>query len=254
MEESHQSPEQIETASASPAAAPKSIWSIMVGVFTGPTAAFESFKAHPSWVIPLIVVMLLGGLNGALMGPYGGQAQVDMLGTSTSLPPEVMDKMIENAAESSPVTSFLGGAFFLGFVTLLTAGVVMIFGKFLFGGSATFMSIWGVTLLAELIGMVGGLLRMPLVFAKDTMFVSYGLASLMPGKDLTSIFYSLTYYCDFFWFWSAIAAGIGYATLFGISRGKGLTASFVTFFMFVVLLILLSSVGLSFAGVEISFF
>lgn len=254
MDEMHHSTEPVETADVAPAPQTKSIWAIIGGVFSAPTVAFESFKLNPTWVIPLILVVILGGVNGLLMGPYGAQAQVDMLGTSTSLPPEVMDKMIEGAEESSPVTSFLGGAFFLGLMTLLTAAVVMIFGNFLFGGSATFMPIWGVTLLAELIGMLGGLLRMPLVFAKDTMFVSYGFASLMPGKDLTSILYSLAYYCDFFWFWSAIVAGIGYATLFGISRGKGMTASFVTSFMFVVLLILLSSVGLSFAGVDISFF
>lgn len=254
MDEMHHSTEPVELAGGAPAAQTRSIWSIIWGVFSAPTEAFESFKLNPTWVVPLILVVILGGINGVLMGPYGAQAQVDMLSTSTSLPPEVLDQMIEGAAESSPVTSFLGGGIVLGIMTLLTAAVVMIFGQFLFGGSAKFMTIWGITLLAELIGMAGGLLRMPLVYAKDTMFVSYGLASLMPGKDFTSIFYSLTYYCDFFWFWSAIVAGFGYAALFGISRGKGLTASFVTFFLFVVMMIALSTLGLSFAGVDVSFF
>lgn len=254
MDETHHSPEPVEIADGTPAPQTKNIWAIIGGVFSAPTEAFESFKSNPTWVIPLILVVILGGVNGVLMGPYGAQAQVDMLETSTSLPPEAMEQIIANAQDSNPVTSFLGGAFVLGFVTLLTAAVAMFLGKFVFGGASTFLPIWGVTLLGELIQMLGGLLRMPLVWAKDTMFVSYGLASLMPGKDLTSIFYSLTYYCDFFWFWSAVVTGIGYAAIFGISRGKGWTTSFVTFFMFVVLIILMSAVGLSFAGVEFSFF
>ena len=139
------------------------------------------------------------------------------------------------------------------FASLISALVVWFVGSFFFGGTAKFKAVWGVALITSLIPMAGGLLRMPMVIAKDSILVSYGLAAFMPGGDFTSILFTFLYYLDAFAIWSLIVAGIGYAAVFGFSRGKGITTSAIVSLLFIVLIISLSAIGMSFAGVKITF-
>jgi hypothetical protein len=115
------------------------------------------------------------------------------------------------------------------------------------------LHVWGVVLLANLIALVGGVLRSLLVVAKDSIFVSIGPAALMPGKDFTSILYAILYYTDFFAIWSVIVAGFGYAVIFGISRGKGMTISVVLWALGILFAVGAQLIGFSFAGVDVSF-
>jgi len=119
--------------------------------------------------------------------------------------------------------------------------------------TSVFTPIWGVVLLADLIAMVGGVLRSLLIVAKDSIYVSLGPAALLPGKDFTSILYAILYYTDIFAIWSVIVAGFGYAAIFGISRGKGMTISVVLWAIGILVAVGGQLVGLSYAGVEVSF-
>ena len=234
-------------------AAPRSIWAIIGDVFLAPTQAFESFKLKPTILVPLILIVLLGAISGGLTYKQNAQAQVDMLSSSTTLPPQALEQIRQQAQNPSPIGSTAGGAIVLPIITLIGALVAWFFGSFIFGKKAAYLHVWGVVLLADLIALVGAVLRSLLVVAKDSLFVSIGPAALMPGKDFTSILYAILYYTDFFAIWSVIVAGIGYATIFGISRGKGMTISAVIWALGIFLAVGAQWIGFSFAGVEVSF-
>lgn len=234
-------------------AAPRSIWAIIGDVFLAPTQAFESFKLKPTILVPLILIVLLGAISGGLTYKQNAQAQVDMLSSSTTLPPQALEQIRQQAQNPSPIGSTAGGAIVLPIITLIGALVAWFFGSFIFGKKAAYLHVWGVVLLADLIALVGAVLRSLLVVAKDSLFVSIGPAALMPGKDFTSILYAILYYTDFFAIWSVIVAGIGYAAIFGISRGKGMTISVVIWALGILLAVGAQWIGFSFAGVEVSF-
>ncbi len=244
---------ETEAAVGTQPVAQKSIWSIMAGIFYAPTEAFAAFSQKPGILMPLIVLILVSFIMVGLTTPYQARAQYDMMKQSTVLPQEALDRMGEDAENPNFIKGGGFGAIFVLFASMISALVVWFVGSFFFGGTAKFTAVWGVGLLATLIPMAGGLLRMPMVIAKDSILVSYGLAAFMPGGDFTSILFSFLYYFDAFAIWSLIVAGIGYATVFGFSRGKGIATSAIVSLLFIVLLISLSVVGMSFAGVEISF-
>ncbi len=241
------------TVAIEPTAEPKNIWAIMAGVFTAPLKAFEAFNVKPKIIIPLIVILILSGTTAVLMAPYQGRAQVDMMSKSKTIPPQYMEEMRNRAENVDLVQSFFTGMIPILLLSLVAALIAWFLGKVVFAGNAGFKATWGVAILASLISAVGGLLRIPLVMAKDSILVSYGLAALMPGKDFTSILYSLLYYCDIFMIWAVIAGGIGYAVIFGLTRGKGYLIAAVSDGILILVLLGLTIVGLSFAGVEISF-
>jgi hypothetical protein len=234
-------------------AAPRSIWAIVGDVFLAPTQAFESFKLKPTILVPLILIVLLGAIAGGLPYKQNAQAQVDMLSSSTTLPPQALEQMRQQAQNPNPISSTVGGAIVIPIITLIGALIAWFFGSFIFGKKAAYLHVWGVVLLADLIALVGGVLRSLLAVAKDSMFVSIGPAALMPGKDFTSILYGILFYTDVFAIWSVIVAGLGYAAIFGISRGKGMTISFVIWALGILLAVGAQLIGFSFAGVDVSF-
>ncbi len=242
-------PESIEMT----AGAERSIWSIMIGVFTAPSQAFSDFKSRPSFLIPLIVLIVLAGLAAGLTAQYGAMVQYEMLKDSTVLPPQALEQMRQDALETNPLYSALIATIPIVIVFMLTALLALFLGKVVYGGKAEFKSVWAVTLLGGLISMVGGLLRVPLILAKESALVSFGLAAFLPGRDFSSILFSFLFYLDAFAVWSIIVTGIGYGIIFGITRGKGMAISVITSVLFIVIMIALTCVGLGFAGVDITF-
>jgi hypothetical protein len=247
MEENYQGG-AAPTADASP-----SIWSIMVGVFTAPTKAFEDYRQKPSIVIPLIVTVLLAVIVSVAVAKFNAMSQYDLMKTSTSLPAAALEEMRRAIENPSYLTAILGAAFGTIIIGLIEALVAWFFGSFVFGGQAKLMPVWGVVFLSGLIYQAGNLLRVPLVYAKGSMMVSYGLAALLPGKDFTSILYTILYFADFPMIWSVIVAGIGYSAVFGIKRGKGITMAAIIAVLFVTVMISLMVFGLGLAGVKFHF-
>ena len=233
---------------------PTGIWAIIVGVFTSPTKAFTQFVQKPRLLMPLLAVIVISSLGGIGSGEYGARIQYDMMKTSTVLPPQALEQMRQDAENPNLIQIALMTPAMMVFGSVLAALVAWFLGAVIFGGQAKFKAIWGVGLLADLIVHIGGLLRLPLVHAKGTMYVSYGLAALFPDKDFTSIGYSLLYYLDAFAVWAIIVAGIGYGAVFGITRGRGLAVSVIATLLLFILIVMLSVVGMSFAGVEVTLF
>lgn len=235
-------------------ATPRSIWAIVADVFLAPTKAFESFKLKPTIWIPLILIILLGALSGGLPYKQGGDGQVEILRESTTPESPIVQAMIQKAQNPSQLTSYIAAAVAVPVFTLIAALIAWFFGSFVFGQKSGYLRVWGVVLLADLISVLGGVLRSLLIVAKDSVYVSLGPAALLPGKDFTSILYSILYYTDFFAIWSLIVAGFGYAAIFGISRGKGMTISIVLWALGMLFLVGGQLIGFSFAGVHVSFF
>lgn len=136
-------------------------------------------------------------------------------------------------------------------VALISWGI----GTFIFGGSSKFKTIWGVTILASLIpGICNLIVRLPMIMAKGDMYVSIGLAALFPDMDFRAIFYTVLFYLDAFAIWCMIVTGIGYAKALNISTGKGIATSVIVTLIMTTAFIGMSVLGMSFAGVEITWF
>lgn len=233
---------------------PRSIWSIMMGVFTSPTEAFAAYAKKPQIWIPLLILVVIIAVSTLPIVEYAARMQYDMMKTSTVIPPQALEQMRVDAENPNMVMSILGPAFGILFVVLVSTLVAWFIGGFIFGGQSKFKPIFGVTLLGSLISVMGGVARVPLVLAKKTMLVSIGLAAAMPGKDFTSMFYSFLYYLDFFAIWSIIITGFGYAAIFGLTRNKGIAVSVLSSVLIVVFMIGMTSLFMSMGGVKISFF
>jgi hypothetical protein len=254
MTEAQQSPGPADVAALSPDVKQKSTFGVLVDVFTAPTRAFEAFNAQPRVLLAIILLVVISAATGYLTAPYSAQLNAEILSQSSTLPPEYLEQTRQNAENPSLLQPVIGAPVVIIIVTLVEALVALFLGKLIFGGDAKFKTVWGVGLLSALIVAVGGLLRVPLIMAKDSMFVSIGPAALLPNKTFTSLAYLFFYYLDLFAIWAIIVAGIGYAVVFGFTRGKGYTVSVIVSVLMILIGMTFQYVGMAFAGVKTTLF
>ncbi|MEW5797249.1 MAG: YIP1 family protein [Candidatus Zixiibacteriota bacterium] len=233
--------------------ASRSIWAIIGDIFFAPIQALEDFKKKPNWVVPFVLCLIVIVVASGLPYKQNAKAQFDMMSTSTTLPPQVIEGMRSSAENPSPITNTIGGVIGFSVVSLISALLAWVIGSFIFGQKARYVHVWAVGLLVGLVPAIGTLLRSVLIVAKDSILVSLGPAALMAGSDFTSFVYSFLYFADVFAIWGIILGGLGYAAIFGLSRGKGMTISVIVWLIIVLALVGLQQFGLAMAGVKTSF-
>lgn len=227
---------------------------VIVDIFASPARAFANFNAKPFIILALLLVLALNVVFATLSAPYNAKTQYELMKHSTSLPPGAIDKMKSQMNETHYVSTVVGATFVVLVITAVSALLAWFLGSFFMGGQTTFKKVWGTAILAGMIPAIGNFLKLPLMAAKDSAYVSYGLAALFPDKDFTSILYFFLFIMDAFMVWSIIVAGVGYGAVLGISKGKGVTVSVIVSIVLTALYIGLMAFGMSFAGVKMSFF
>ena len=233
--------------------ATRSIWGIIGDVFFAPIRAFDAFKQKPSWVTLLILTVILAAAGAGLTAKQNAAAQYDLLSTSSSLPAPFLEQARQSAQNPNPIGPSVGAGIVVPVISLIGALIAWFLGSFVFGQKAKYWHVWAVGLLAGLIPLAGGILGSVLIVAKDSVLVSLGPAALLAGKDFTSILYSLLYFTDVFAIWGVIVAGLGYASIFSLSRAKGMTISIIIWIIGLAFIVGSQQIGLAFAGVETSF-
>ncbi|MCD6250021.1 MAG: YIP1 family protein [candidate division Zixibacteria bacterium] len=239
----------MEPATATPQ---KSIWGIIGDVFFSPIEAFEAFKQKPTIWVPLILMIVMASAAGFFTAEQTTMDQYEMMKTST-LPAPILEQMRQDAQNPNAILAAIGPAIAVPIFSILSALLAWFIGGFLLGGKSKFMDIWGVGLLAGLIPMVGGLIRIPMAIAKGTAQVSIGPAALMQQTDYVSVLGIFFYFADVFAIWSLVVLSFGYSIIFGISRGKGAAVTIITWLVMVALAMTMMLIGMSFAGVDIRF-
>ena len=237
-----------------PGGSQRSIWSIIVGVFTAPSEAFEAYCKNPTIWVPLILTIALITVFSVLALPYNSQLQYDIMQQSKTLPPQVLNDMRDSITNPKYTVTAVTGMIFAVLPGVIAALLAWGMGSFIFGGESKFKTIWGVALLGGLIASVGNLVKIPLMMAKNSALVSLGPAALFADKGPTSLFYLFLLFLDIFVIWGIIITGIGYGKAFRISNGKGMAISIIISLLFIGIVVALQSVGMKFAGVETTWF
>lgn len=234
-------------------AAKRSIWAIVGDVFFAPTRAFESFKLRPTLWVPLILVVLSFAVVAYVGFDYDQQATRAIYDASPDVSPAAR-------AQIDHQPGFIGPAFAAGMmlvmfpiITVVGALIAWMFISFFFGKKASFKDVWATNLLSGVIAAFGALIHLPLMLAKESVYVSLGPAALLSGSDYTSYFYTAMIQFDVFTIWWVIVAAMGYSVVFGLSKAQGAAIS-ITLWLIGMLMFVMKTVGFAFAGVKTTFF
>ncbi len=227
----------------------RSPWLRPIGALVAPGATFRALRDRPTWVAPLLVLLVLYVLLNLTVMQRMDMAAV-MRSSMEARGQQVDEQQIQHMAE-------LQGRFGLGcsvvgmpVVLLVTALLLMVLVN-LAGGEATFKRSWSVTLHGLMPMAVAWLLTLPVVLGRAEItladsqrgLLASNLALLAPA-DASRVTVALLSSVDLFSLWTVALLAYGFHRATGASKGAA-TA--------VVVLLWLLAVGLKVGAAAMGF-
>lgn len=201
----------------------------LVGVLVSPGKTFQAISEKPTWVAPLLALIILGLASAAMMSgkmDWGEITRDSIAAKGQEVPEAQLETIIDFQEKAGPI--FMYGGTLLGqpAVFLLLALVFMVVFKML-GGELTFMKSFSVILHSMMPRALMGVLSIPVILGKS----EFGFEELKTGSLLTSnlgafapedagsAVVALLSSVDVFSIWVLVLLVIGFGTVAKVSRG-----------------------------------
>ena len=231
----------LELQSAGVPAPGLSQWQRVANTFTAPSKTFEDIKRGNSWWMPFIIMILVGYVLFGAITLKVGWAQVAE--NSIHLNPKAEEKLAQAPAEQREMTMKftqygMEGSFAASPILVLAVvalGSLIMWGtiNFVFGGKATFGSVFAVWMYTSLPGIFKSLLGAIVLFtgaAPESFnlnnFAPTSVGAFLNPTETNAALYKLASALDITTIWSMVLMGIGLAIVAGVKRTSGYIAVF----------------------------
>jgi hypothetical protein len=224
-------------------------WQRVANIFSAPSKTFEDIKrGNRSWWLPFLIMALVGYiLFAAVTTKIGMQAVVD---NQVKMDPKAEERMAQATPEQREVSDkialnitkgiFIGNPLLLLlFTAILTVGLWGTI-NFVFGGKASYGSIFVVWMYAGLPSIVKTLLGTVVIYAGAAPesfniknFAPTNLGAFLNPMETNKALYSLASSIDAITIWTLVLVGIGTAIVAGVKRSSGYIAVFGWWAIFV---------------------
>lgn len=223
----------------------------VTNVFTAPSKTFADIKqGNKSWWLPFIIAAVFGYLLFAVVSTKIGMVQV--VQNQIHLNPKQEEQMNQATPEqretSMKISLGITQGIFIGnpilLLIIIGVGSVGLWGtiNFLFGGKATYGSIFAMWMYAGLPGVIKVILGIVVIYA-GTAPESFNIKNYAPTNlgaflnplDTNAALYSLASSIDIITIWGMVLLGMGLATVAGVKRSSGYIAVFGWWAIFVLI-------------------
>jgi len=212
----------------------------IISVFWEPSKTFSSIKERVSWLdflIPFLVVVIVSLATIPYVTPIAVKEQVARIEKSDKIPESRKEEIIERI-ESNPVgvRSYIISPIVIGVSILITALLIQLVANFILGGEVKFLSAVAIYSYANLVGVLGYLVKVPLMVSRGTTKVYTSLAVFLEPSG-TFIFR------DVFTVWKVLLIGFGVGIFTGVKPSKAISVMLVAWLVLALILAGLSSLS-----------
>ncbi len=236
-------PSAIESRAPQPARI--SAFGRLTGVLFNPKATFEDIAAKPSFLLPLVVIVVLSVVIVAVFGQRVGwrgtiEKQLASNPRTADLPADQREQAIERGEKFAPVVSYVIVFLAAPVAALISAAVLLAAFNLVAGARVNFLQSFGIVTHSYVPGIIGGAIGLIMLFVKspDTIninnLVAANLAAFLAG-DSPKWLISLGTSIDLFQFWTIVLMGIGFSAVNPkkVSIGKGIAIVAITWALYV---------------------
>jgi hypothetical protein len=219
----------------------------MLDIYVAPGRAFARLKEKPSWLIPIIIVLLFNMMIALLSAQYVDWDKQRQTAIDRMRERNMSEEQIQKAAEgmdkfySSPAMRYgmpAVSALFVSLIAALFLAVIYNVSLPLFGGTGDFKRTWAIVCNASLIAVPAAIVRGALVLLKRSADVTTSLLATAPAIKQPFL-KGLLAQLDIFDFWKFALIAIGLTTVLGIKKPKSYTLVFAVWGVVVLILALL---------------
>lgn len=217
-------------------------------IFFEPRKVFESLKIKPTWVVPFIIVALLGMGFFYYTFPYMMNQQVQRIQENERIPEDQKERIIETLKEKEhPPLWQLAIAPAGSLIALVIVSAVLFFVfNVLMGGDSTFRRAFSVYCYSALVAIPSMIVKFPLIMSKGNLNVQTSLALLLSADAKDTFLYSVLSSFDIFTVWQVILVSMGLGVMYRYATKKAFTAVFI---LWIVWILLKSGLGTMLGGV-----
>jgi Yip1 domain len=200
-------------------------FSRILGVIISPKPTFASIAARPTWIVPLIIMMIFSlttiylfsqrvGWRSAMIrqNEQSERAQKQM----ENMTPEQRDQMLDTQVKWASKIGYIAGVFGLFIALLIVAGVLLLGFMVIAGIRPTYSQAMGIVAHAWVgPGIIAGLLGILILFLKDpstvdiNSLVASNVGAFMPD-DTAKWLKTLLGSIDIFAFWNMLLMAFGF--------------------------------------------
>ena len=213
----------------------------LIGVFVSPAPTMQDIAARPSWVLPLIVVTLIGSVGAFFLKDAILQTQLEAM-EKRNMTAEQIEQARPTMEKVMNITVPLVPLITTPLFYLIIAGLLMFVGNVILGGEAKFSQLFAITCWSGLISVLGSIINIPIMAQKMVMESATSLSSLLPSEENQTLLYHLFSQIDLFWIWWVAVIGFGVAAVYKFSTRKAMTTVFTMWVIYVVIAVALKSI------------
>ncbi len=220
-------------------------WGRLGNIFGSPQKTFEAVDKRPTWLIPLLILIILSIMSTQLMFDEIVNAQLEKARNNPDLTSEQLTQQKEQFTENPMLWRALfsiGSLFVFPVWFLALTGIFYFVGSVILGGDATFKKLLSVVCWSGCIFILSTIVTVPLVMAKGNVNVSLSLALLLPAEAIDTRLYTLLSKFDFFTIWFLAVFATGFGIIYRFTTAKAYTAVGILWAIWIALSVALSGV------------
>lgn len=209
----------------------------VINILFQPKRVFESLKIKPTWLVPFIIVSLLGMVFYYYAYPVIMSDQIAKIQANEKIPEEQKGAIIEKmgGSEHPPVwqlgISPLGGLIYLA----IASAVLFFVFNVLLGGDSTFTRVFSIYCYSALVGIPATIVKLPLTLAKKSTDVQTSLALFLSANAKETFLYKIFSGLDIFAIWQVILVSMGIAVMYKFTPKKSYTTVFILWIIWIFL-------------------
>jgi hypothetical protein len=209
----------------------------IINTFFEPKKVFESLKNKPTWLVPFIIVALLGMGYYYFAYPMIMSEQIAKIEANERIPDSQKELIIERMGESDHPPLWQLGISPVGVLIYFALASTVLFFVFnvLLGGDSTFRKVVSVYFYSALVGIPATLVKFPLILAKKSADVQTSLALLLSPDAKETFLYKILSSFDIFVIWQVILVSLGMGALYKYSTKKAFTTVFILWIIWIFL-------------------
>lgn len=216
---------------------PMSFVNRLIGVFFSPGETFEDIARKPDFVVPLIIMVVLSVAGTeAFIAKIGMEPVIrwamEHSSRTASMPPEQLEQTIASVVKFQSIAARVGSVLAVPLVALIVALVGWAATKVIFGLEMRFKVALSITAYAGLVGIIGAIITIVLIFFGDPEHAISNPQNLSPNSlgfflnpvETSKPLLALAGSLDVFTIWYLVLLGLGF------SQATGRKAKFVPVF------------------------
>ena len=220
-------------------------WGKLGNIFASPRKTFESIDRKPTWVMPLIIIILLTIISTQITFPIIMDTQLENLRSNPNIPPEQLEVIENQFAENvntQRLITLASQIIVTPIIFLALAGIFYLVGAIILGGDTTYKKVLSVLSWSMCIFILSTIVTIPLIIAKGNMNVSLSLALLLPADSIGTKLHTFLSKFDFFVIWFLAVFATGFGVIYRFSTAKAYTAIGILWAIWIVVSVALSGV------------